>query len=178
MENLKKLVVHLGTYDCRFVVAGGFGAVAWGSSLLTRDVDVACDMAPENLRRAWQALAELHPVHRMTPDRPPFSLDQAEGGTLKNLYLSTDIGQLDLLGEVKGIGPFEECWKNSEAIRIGGAEIRVLTLDALILAKRAMGRPKDLHAVLEMEVIRESGKQGMRAAPREARGYFSGHGRK
>lgn len=26
---------------------------------------------------------------------------------------------------------------------------------ALILAKRAMGRPKDLHAVLELEVIRE-----------------------
>jgi hypothetical protein len=45
--------------------------------------------------------------------------------------------------------------KNSEPIRIGGTEIRVLTLEALILAKRAMGRPKDLHAVLELAVIRE-----------------------
>jgi hypothetical protein len=31
----------------------------------------------------------------------------------------------------------------------------VLTLDALILAKRATGRPRDLHAVLELEAIRE-----------------------
>jgi hypothetical protein len=156
MENLKNLVLHLGRSDCRFVVVGGFGVASWGSSLVTRDVDVACDMSPENLCRAWQALAELHPVHRMTPGRLPFTREQAESGTLKNLYLSTDLGQLDLLGEVKGIGSFEECWKNSEPVRIGGTEIRVLTLDALILAKKAMGRPKDLYAVLELEVIRES----------------------
>jgi hypothetical protein len=36
----------------------------------------------------------------------------------------------------------------------------VLTLDALILAKKAMGRPKDLYAVLELEVIRESRRLG------------------
>ena len=35
------------------------------------------------------------------------------------------------------------------------SEIRVLTLDALIEAKRAMGRPRDLNAVLELEAIRE-----------------------
>lgn len=34
-------------------------------------------------------------------------------------------------------------------------EIRALTLDALIMAKRAMGRLRDLHTVLELEVIRE-----------------------
>lgn len=43
----------------------------------------------------------------------------------------------------------------SEPIPIGTAEIRALTLDALITAKRAMGRPRDLHTVLELEVIRE-----------------------
>jgi len=31
----------------------------------------------------------------------------------------------------------------------------VLTLDALITAKRAMSCPRDLHAVLELEAIRE-----------------------
>jgi hypothetical protein len=34
-------------------------------------------------------------------------------------------------------------------------EIRVLDLDAMIDAKRAMKRPRDLHAVLELEAIRE-----------------------
>lgn len=156
MSELTRITKRLADYNVSFVVAGGLATTLQGAGLMTRDVDVACDMAPENLAKAWLALAELHPVHRMTPERLPFTREQAESGSLKSLYLSTDIGQLNLLGEVKGIGPFEECWKNSEPILIGDAEIRVLTLDALIIAKRAMGRPKDLHAVLELEVIRES----------------------
>ncbi|MCX6969530.1 MAG: nucleotidyltransferase [Verrucomicrobia bacterium] len=160
MENLKNLVVHLAEQECRFVIAGGFGAVAWGSSLLTRDVDLACDMSPENLCRVWLSLRGMNPVHRMTPERLPFTREQAEKGDLKNLYLATHLGQLDLLGEIKGIGDFERCRELSEPITICGTNIRVLTLDALILAKRAMGRPRDLHAVLELEVIRERRKAG------------------
>lgn len=155
MENLKELVLKLYEHDCRFVIVGAFGAVSWGSSLVTRDVDVACDLSPKNLLGVWQAIARLHPVHRMTPDKQPFTKEQADQGGWKNLYLSTDLGQLDLLGEVKGIGDFQACLDNSEPIPIAGVEIRVLTLDALITAKRAMGRPRDLHAVLELETIRE-----------------------
>jgi hypothetical protein len=138
---------------------GGFGAVSLGSSVVTRDVDLACDLSPGNLLRVWQALDGLHPVHRMTPDRLPFTREQAGRGDWNNLYLATDLGQLDLLGEVKGIGGFEQCLANSEPIPISGTEIRVLTLDAMIISKRAMGRPRDLHAALELEVIRERQRQ-------------------
>ena len=48
-----------------------------------------------------------------------------------------------------------EGFVGSDTILLDGTEIRVLTLDALIVAKRAMGRPRDLHTVLELEVIRE-----------------------
>lgn len=155
MSELARITARLADCDVGFVVAGGLAAILHGAAIMTRDVDVACDMSPENLLRVWRALADLHPVHRLTPDRLPFTLRQAERGELNNLYLATDLGQLDLLGEVKGIGGFAECLGNSEPILIGGSEIRVLTLDALILAKRAMGRPRDLHAVLELEVIRD-----------------------
>jgi hypothetical protein len=155
MSELTRITHRLADFDVGFVVVGGMATILQGSALMTRDVDVACDMSPANLRRVWQALAELHPVHRMTPDRLPFTREQAGAGGFKNLYLATDLGQLDLLGEVSGVGGYEDCFKNSEPIPIGGAEIRVLTLDALIRSKRAMGRPRDLHAVLELEVIRE-----------------------
>jgi hypothetical protein len=48
----------------------------------------------------------------------------------------------------------------SEPIDLDGTVIRVLTLDALIDAKRAMGRPRDLRAVLELEAIRERLRRG------------------
>jgi len=159
MENLKELVLRLHKRGCQFVIVGGFGAVSLGSSLVTRDVDVACDLTPGNLLRVWGTLDGLHPVHRMTPDRLPFTREQAERGDWNNLYLTTDLGQLDLLGEVQGIGGYEQCLANSEPVVISSTEIRVLTLDAMITSKRAMGRPRDLHAVLELEVVRERRQQ-------------------
>lgn len=155
MEGLKDLVVHLHRGGVDFVIAGGFGVVTQGSSLVTRDVDVACRMDPDNLVKIFHVFRALHPVHRMTPQRLPFTLDQAEKGGLRNLYLSTDWGQLDCLGEIKGLGGYAECLAQSEEIDLDGSPVRVLTLDALITAKRAMGRPRDLHAVLELEAIRE-----------------------
>ena len=155
MQGLKELVCRLSSAGVEFVLAGGFGVVAHGSSLVTRDVDVACRMEPDNLLRLFEALECLRPVHRMTPQRLPFMREQAEQGGLKNLYLATDWGQLDCLGEIKGIGGYAECLARSEALDLDGSAIRVLTLDALIEAKRAMGRPRDLHAVLELEAIRE-----------------------
>ena len=155
MTGLKNLIFRLHERGVEFVLAGGFGVVSHGSSLVTRDVDVVCRMEPENLVRLFLALTGLHPVHRMTPGKLPYTYEQAAAGGLRNLYLSTDWGQLDCLGEIKGLGSFEVCVSKSEILVIEGVPIRILTLDALIEAKRAMGRPRDLHAVLELEAIRE-----------------------
>lgn len=160
MQDLKEMVLQLRFGGVDFVLAGGFGVVAQGSSLVTRDVDVACRMEPDNLTRVFEVFAALHPVHRMTPEKLPFTLEQAGRGGWKNLYLSTDWGQLDCLGEIKGIGGYAECLARSEVLDIDGAKISVLTIDALIDAKRAMGRPRDLHAVLELEAIREKLRNG------------------
>jgi len=65
---------------------------------------------------------------------------------------------LACLGEIKGLGDYEVCRAVSEPIILEDVAIRVLTLDALITAKRAMGRPRDLHSVLELEAIREQQK--------------------
>ena len=155
MKELTRITKRLAEANVEFVIAGGLSALMQGSSLMTRDVDVVCRMDTENLRKLWSALEELHPVHRMTPDKLPFTLDQAERRGLKNLYLSLDWGQLDCLGEIKGLGGYADCLAQSEIVPIDGVDVRVLTLDALITAKRAMGRPRDLHAVLELEAIRE-----------------------
>ncbi len=75
---------------------------------------------------------------------------------MRNLHLSTDLGQLDCLGDIKGLGGYDERLRRSEQIELGEATIRVLSLIAMIDAMRAMGRPRDLHAVLQLEAIRES----------------------
>lgn len=80
---------------------------------MTRDVDVVCAMDSGNLVRIHDALKELHPVHRMTPAKLPFTRELALAGEGETLYLTTDWGQFDCLGEVKGVGVYEACLRES-----------------------------------------------------------------
>lgn len=155
MNELTDILLLLAKHDVDFVVVGGYAVAAYGSSLVTQDVDICCDFSPENLMRLQQALAGKNPVHRMTTKRLPLLLTPEQCQGLKNLYLDTDAGQLDCLGTVLGVGDFEVVRQHSIEIEIDGVECRLIALDALIQAKKAMGRPRDIEAVRQLEAIKE-----------------------
>lgn len=139
-----------------YVLVGGMAATAHGSSLVTEDVDVCIRFDLETVRRILDALVGVNPRQRMTPDRPELSKDPATYVGWRNLYVVTDLGQLDFLGHVTGLGGFDEVVAGAESLDLGGFSCPVLGLDALIRAKRALGRPKDLRAVAELELARQS----------------------
>jgi hypothetical protein len=60
---------------------------------------------------------------------------------------------VDLLGEMVGGGTYEQVATRASALRVFGRDLLVLDLPALIRAKRAAGRPKDLEAVAELEAL-------------------------
>jgi hypothetical protein len=155
MPDLESLLERLVQQRVAFVVVGGFAAVAHGVSLLTEDVDICCRFTPTNLLRLQAALADLHPVHRMTPARLPLALTQGTCTGLKNLYLDTDYGQLDCLGEVKGIGGYAEVAELSTRLNLPFGPCRVLEIDALIRSKEAMDRPRDRAAIVLLRAIKE-----------------------
>lgn len=138
-----------------FVVIGGFAAVAHGSTLVTLDIDVCCEFSPVNLMRLQTAIADLHPVHRMTPGRLPLVLTETTCRNLKNLYLDTDYGQLDCLGAVLGLGAYLQVKKLSVRRRFSKGICKILSLPALIQAKEAMGRPRDKEAVIQLRALAE-----------------------
>jgi len=155
MPNLEGLLARLIEHRVSFVLVGGFAAVAHGSASTTQDVDVCCDLSVENLQRLDQSLRGLHPMHRMLPQRPPLDITPEFCRGLKNLYLATDIGQLDCLGEIAGVGGYEAALAGSEELRLPEGSCRILTLDTLIRAKAAMDRPRDREVLLQLESIRE-----------------------
>ena len=74
---------------------------------------------------------------------------------LRNLYLDTDWGQLNCLGEILGVGSYEDVSAHTVAVEISGGFCRILSIDALIRAKEAMGRQRDREAALQLRAIRE-----------------------
>ena len=77
---------------------------------------------------------------------------------MKNLYLETELGPIDFLGSILGIGDFERVRAASIEIDLFGRRCRVISLQDLIQAKEALGRDKDLLAAKELRAIAEKQK--------------------
>ncbi|MHC5116969.1 MAG: hypothetical protein ACYSQY_07880 [Planctomycetota bacterium] len=149
------LLTRLVKADVRFVLIGGYACIVHGGTQTTEDVDVCCDFAPDNLLRLQQAVTDINPVHRMTPQRLPLSLTAENCHNLKNLYLDTDLGQLDCISTVQGLGDFCQVEKMCDTIDAEQTQLKVLNRDALIQSKKAMDRPHDREAVRQLEAIKE-----------------------
>src|SRR5690606_41020160 len=106
---------------------------------------------PENLDRLVAALAPIHPRLRGAPPDLPFLWDSETLRNGLNFTLVTDEGDLDLLGEVTGLGNYGDIALRATEVDIHGARVRVLALDDLIRSKAAAGRAKDL---VDLEALR------------------------
>ena len=149
------LLSRLAKYEVDFVIVGGFAGVVYGCIYVTQDIDICCDFSSANLMRLQEALCGLHPVHRMTPGRQELKLTEENCSQYKNLYLDTDLGQLDCLGSINGFDNYEMVRQASKVINVEGVKMCILSLDGLIQSKKAMNRPRDKEALLQLEAIRK-----------------------
>ena len=155
MQQLNQLLARLIKAEVEFVLVGGLAASIHGSSLTTRDVDVCCRFTEGNLMRLQHALEGLHPVHRMRPDLE-LALAPEQCASLNNLYIKTDLGVLDCLGSVLGVGDYDEVSKHSLEIELPMGVMRILDIDTLIKAKEAMGRPHDIITIQHLKAVRRA----------------------
>jgi hypothetical protein len=158
MQNLAELTGRLIEAQVEFVLVGGFAALAHGAMRSTRDVDICCRFSEANLMRIQKAFADLRPVHFPRTDLL-LQLTPEQCAQLKNLYLKTDLGRVDCLGEVLGIGNFDEVAKHSIELELPAGKCRVLDIDALIRAKEAMNREHDQITVKELKEIKKRRQQ-------------------
>jgi hypothetical protein len=155
VSDLNQLLQRLCDAQIDFVIVGGFAATLHGSSLVTRDLDVCAVLSNENVEKLRRAFRDLRPAHRLTSQKLSF-LDNPEPGVeLRNLYLWTEIGPVDILGSILGVGEFEQVKAGSIEVELFGRRCRVISIDDLIRAKEALGREKDLLSVKELKALRE-----------------------
>lgn len=158
MVQLNRLIERLCDAGIDFVIVGGFAGVLHGSALVTRDLDVCAVLSAENVAKLRVAFRDLEPTHRFTSQRPSFLETPEPGLGMKNLYLETQLGPIDFLGTILGIGDFERVRAASIEIELFGRRCRVISLQDLIQAKEALGRDKDLIAAKELRAIAEKQK--------------------
>jgi len=139
-----------------FVVIGGVSATFHGSSRVTYDLDVCYSRASSNLKRLTAALAPFHPRPRGFPKDIPFLWDEMTLHNATVLTLQTELGEIDLLAEVAGLGAYDDVKARSIIVEAYDRQVSTLDLRSLIQAKRAAGREKDLSALAELESLLEA----------------------
>ncbi len=154
MTHLDGIVQLLFAGGIDSILIGGIAAAAHGSPRVTQDVDIVYCRSADNLERIAATLAPVHPYLRGAPPGLPFRLDAATLMSGLNFTLTTDLGPLDLLGEVAGGGRYDDLKTHSIEAEVFGVKCRVLDLETLIATKRAAGRPKDFEAIAELELLR------------------------
>lgn len=158
INDFLSLLVRLDQAEVKFVIIGGFAGVVHGCTLVTQDIDICCQFTEENLLRLQDAISDLNPVHRMTPKRIELDLNNNNCKDFKNLYLDTELGQLDCISSVKGIGNFEKVLQASQTLEVENCKFNVLRIDALIDTKKAMDRPRDREAIVQLETMQKIDK--------------------
>ena len=151
-EELLKALVNEGV---EFVVIGGLAANIHGVTIPTYDIDICYNRSGENLQRLTRALQPLSPTLRGAPKDLTFRVDEATLKAGLNFTFETKLGDIDILGEVGGVGFFTDVKRESSEVKMYGLKINILNIAAMIKSKKFAGRKKDEEMILQLEAIEE-----------------------
>jgi hypothetical protein len=155
IPDYRVILESLDRHEVDFVVVGAIAMVLHGSARLTRDLDLCYSRENANLERLAKALKPFAPSLRDAPEALPYTLDAATLKAGLNFTLRSSAGDVDLLGELTGIGGYTAVQRLSVVMKVYERDVRVLDLDGLERAKRAAGRLKDLSDLAEIREIRK-----------------------
>ena len=143
----------LRSHEIKFVVVGGVAASAHGSRRVTDDLDICYETSDANVTALAKMLSKWDPYPRGIDRSLPFFMDARQFRTTPIMTLTTREGFMDVLDVVRGVGDYSNCSKRSTAVEAFEIRFRVLDLPALIAAKKAAGRPKDMDQLPELEAL-------------------------
>lgn len=144
------LLKLLAAHHVRYVIVGEQAMHAHGAPLMTEVIDICYQRTPANLGRLVAAIASLRPSFRRGASECACHFDLPTLAAGMNFPLLTDCGYINLLGEVSGIGDYDQVVAQSVERNVYGLNIRILSVDGLIAAKKAAGRIMDQLHLLEL----------------------------
>ena len=158
-DDFKRILVALAAEEVRYLVVGGMAVIEYGGASFTQDLDLCYERSDGNLRRLANVLVTLKAALRGAPPGLPFKPDAPTLKAGLNFTLTTEAGDLDILGELEGVGGYEDLAARATRAAIYGVRVRVIGQEDLIRATKAAGRPKVKLHLLELEELKKLRKR-------------------
>jgi hypothetical protein len=138
VSDLHKLFFkELNNRNLRFLIVGMSSAVLQGAPVVTEDLDIWVEkLGGPDFQEAVKSSGGFYV--------PPFSGNDPMLGP-------GDLGVIDLVVNLDGIGSFDEEWSNSLSIEFDGVIVRLLPIERVLHSKRTANRQKDIAAIPILE---------------------------
>ena len=148
-EDYRDMLRVLSDEKVSFILVGAYALAAHGYPRATMDIDIWVMPSPENADAVLRALRRFGaPLQDLTRE------DLEKEGTVFQIGIAPR--RIDLITAASGL-EFETAYRNAIIVTIEDIEIRVLSIDDLILNKRAIGRTRDMADVEALESLKHSG---------------------
>jgi hypothetical protein len=135
-RDFEELLALFASCGVRFVVVGGYAVAAHGHPRYTKDLDIWVEATPANADRIVAAL-DAFGFGSLGLTQDDFTQPDVV------IQLGREPGRVDLLTSVSGLN-FADCYPARVTATLGDTAVPVLDRAALIVNKRASGRPQDL----------------------------------
>ena len=145
-EDFIDFIQALNNAEVKYVLIGGYAVIIHGYQRTTGDMDIFVECTKENYSQIKKAFHLFQmPLFGMTEDK---FLDSEKYDVFE--YGKPPIS-IDIITKIKGI-TFNDAYATAQLHLIGDhLTVRVIHVNALIQAKKASGRPKDLDDIEHLE---------------------------
>lgn len=129
-----------------FMLVGGYAVALHGWPRTTFDIDFWVMANPENAKAVMRAVTAFGaPLMGLT------ETDFHRPGMV--FQIGTEPQRIDIISAVDGLD-YADAVCRAEKMNVDGLEIKVVSLDDLIVNKRASGRPRDIADALALEKLK------------------------
>lgn len=135
-EDYKDMLRALSDEKVKFILVGAYALAAHGYPRATMDIDIWIMPSPDNTEAVLRALRRFGaPLHNLTKE------DLQKDATIFQIGVAPR--RIDIITAASGL-QFEHTYQNSIMVNIDGIDVRIPSIEDLIINKKATGRTKDL----------------------------------
>jgi len=143
----RDMITCLQDEGVEFMLVGGYAVGLHGWPRTTFDIDFWILANPENAAAVIRALGKFGaPLMDLTEE------DFHKPGMV--FQIGTEPQRIDILSAVSGLS-YQDAVSRAVTMSVDGLSLKVISLDDLIVNKRASGRPKDIADALTLEKLKE-----------------------
>ena len=143
-EDFKDFVKFLNSNDVEYLLIGGWAVSIYGNPRLTEDIDFLISSKDENIKNLEKALEEF--------GAPPIDIEGFKKDKDSFIRMGVSPIQIDVLKKASGI-IMEECYKRKNILTIDNIKINMISINDLIINKRAAGRDQDITDANKLEKL-------------------------